>query len=73
MWSTSTANVHYKYKVVVITSIRLLHDVCVELSSVFVPRATICLKINEINTFKKDLLMFGLHIKLDPLINTTTM
>lgn len=38
----------------------------------FVPRATIRLQINKIDTFKKDLLMFGQGIKLDPLINATT-
>ena len=73
IWSTSTAKVHHKHKVVVITSVCLLHNGCGELSSVFVPRAALCLEINKIDTFKKDLLMFGLHIKLDPLINTVMM
>lgn len=67
---SSTASMHCKHKGVVITPVSLLH-ICVELSSVFVPTATICLKINKVDTFKKDLLMFGLHIKLDPLINAT--
>lgn len=69
-WSSGTANMHYRHKVVVITSGRSLHSVCVELSSVFVPRATICLQINKVVTFKKDLLMVGRRVKLDPLMNT---